>query len=58
MNPASVGKLAARHNLVEFAEACRKEWTLGQFETQFVSQTCGNDNCWLLASEARPGPDD
>ena len=25
MHPAEFGKLAARHNLVEIAEACRKE---------------------------------
>ena len=27
MNPAESGKIAARHNLVEIAEACRKEYS-------------------------------
>ena len=31
MHPAEFGTLAAKHNLVEIAEACRREWTLAQW---------------------------
>ena len=40
MNPAESGKLAARHNLVEIAEACRREavaWQWMGFEIDSVA---------------------
>ena len=33
MNPAIFGNLAARHNLVEIAEACRREADVGTMES-------------------------
>ena len=60
MNPANqfgkltdsvYGNLAARHNPVEIAEACRSDAKLFKLDGQesSLSPTCGSDRCWLLA---------
>ena len=50
MNSAEFGNLAARHNLVEIAKACRREADACTMDPHPVSPTCGNRRCWLLAS--------
>ena len=42
MDPAEVENLAARHNLVEIAEACRREADACTMDPQPVSPICGS----------------
>ena len=44
VNPAEFGNLAARHILVEIAEACRREADACTMEPPPVRPTCGNGN--------------
>ena len=37
--------IAARHNLVEIAEACRREAGVGKMEPQPFIPTCGSVSC-------------
>ncbi len=37
--------IAARHNLVEIAEACRREAGVGKMEPQPFIPTCGSGSC-------------
>ena len=42
MHPPEFGKLAARHNLVEIAEACWGESDACKMKPQPISPTCGD----------------
>ena len=49
MNPAESGKLAARHYLVEIAEACRREADIGTMERNPSVQPVERADARLLA---------